>query len=189
MLQLITSGNTYKNLIKIYKLNSTKRYHKYLNFNKLQYEAQLCIPVWSQYKGSWDSLNKVNSGNSVRVYKRKTTYLYNYIKNSYMYIWTRVIFRGKGFRIRNFKDDFKLTLNFGHSHWTRILFYKNWLFWKLKRQSYVLITTNISLYIYFSYILPNVKKLNKYTKRGLRLKRQEIVRRFGKISQVVSLLH
>jgi hypothetical protein len=62
-------------------------------------------------------------------------------------------------------------------------------FKKLKRQNYICISKNTVSLNSLKLILKQVKKLNVYTKRGLRLKRQIIKRRFGKISQVVSSLH
>ena len=53
--------------------------------------------------------------------------------------------------------------------------------------------TKIDLLYYafdlYSQIFPNIKLINRYTKRGLRFKRQAIIRRFGKISQHISSLH
>jgi hypothetical protein len=42
---------------------------------------------------------------------------------------------------------------------------------------------------FFKRLLPKVRVYNPYTMRGLRLKKQAIIRRFGKISQHVSILH
>lgn len=39
-----------------------------------------------------------------------------YILKSFSIHWTRVAFKGKGFRLRKFKNVNKVTLNFGHSH-------------------------------------------------------------------------
>lgn len=109
---------------------------------------------------------------------------------SYSINWKRVVFKGKGFRLRKFAKTTKLTLNFGHSHWTRIGFKSEQLwFKKLKRQNYLLFSTNFFCLKTLSNYIKSIKKLNVYTKRGLRLKKQFIRRRFGKISQVVSSLH
>jgi len=50
-------------------------------------------------------------------------------------------------------------------------------------------TKNYDDYKFFKTDLKFYKALNVYTKRGLRLKKQYIKKRFGKISQVVSSLH
>ena len=39
-----------------------------------------------------------------------------FILKTFSIHWIRVVFRGKGFRLRKIKELNKLTLNFGHSH-------------------------------------------------------------------------
>lgn len=104
--------------------------------------------------------------------------------------WFRVSFRGKGYRLRKFKIHNKVTLNFGHSHWAKLALDRDVFFFKkLKRQNYVCAVRGYSFYKALKFGFKFFKKLNTYTKRGLRLKRQYIRKRFGKISQVVSSLH
>lgn len=103
--------------------------------------------------------------------------------------WGRVIFRGKGFRVRVFRESSKLTLNFGHSHWAKLHFKFNWDFFKLKRQNYLFFSSVITDYLLFKLKLPNIRVVNRYTLRGLRLRRQCVKKRFGKISQYISSLH
>lgn len=103
--------------------------------------------------------------------------------------WFRVSFKGKGYRLRKFKESKKITFNFGHSHWTKILISGEYFFKKLKRQNYICLTKYYILTKFFKKYIKRIKKLNSYTKRGLRLKKQFIQKRFGKISQVVSSLH
>lgn len=107
-----------------------------------------------------------------------------------LYIKTfRVIFKGKGYRVRIFRHERKVTLNFGHSHWTKLKVFLPWYFFKLRRQSYVFMSTSIKGVFTFYRDISEIRKLNRYTQRGLRLKSQAIKRRFGKISQYVSSLH
>lgn len=104
--------------------------------------------------------------------------------------WMRVSFRGKGYRLRKFKKHNKVTLNFGHSHWSKLVLVNNLFFFKkIRRQNYLCLTKTYYNYKSLKLSLKFFKKLNSYTKRGLRLKKQYICRRFGKISQVVSSLH
>lgn len=65
----------------------------------------------------------------------------------------------------------------------------NFFFKKLRRQNYICLLKKYSQLKLFKNNIKFLKRLNFYTKRGLRLKKQFIRRRFGKISQVVSLLH
>ncbi len=62
-------------------------------------------------------------------------------------------------------------------------------FKKIKRQNYICLTKQFRQLNLFKSVMKKLKALNVYTKRGLRLKKQYIKRRFGKISQVVSSLH
>lgn len=102
--------------------------------------------------------------------------------------WKRIVFKGKGFRVRVYRGSGKLILNFGHSHWTKIKFKNVWNFYKLKRQNYLFFSC---IELNFTQFCKNilVRRLNVYTQRGLRLKKQHVRRRFGKISQYISSLH
>lgn len=103
--------------------------------------------------------------------------------------WHRVVFKGKGFRVRVRREDSRITLNFGYSHWTKLKFLENWDFFKLYRQNYIIFTSNLYDSQNFCLLVSRIKVMNRYTLRGLRLKKQPIKRRFGKISQYVSSLH
>lgn len=99
------------------------------------------------------------------------------------------MFKGKGYRVKKFK---RITyhLFFGHSHVTKLHFYsKNFKFLKRRRQLHNFLCLNRLEYRCFSLCLPNIKLINRYTKRGLRFKKQFIKKRFGKISQHISIMH
>lgn len=116
-------------------------------------------------------------------------YINIYLIRTFFSLWGRVTFKGKGFRLKNYKKK-KLTFNFGRSHWTKLLFKSyNLIFRKLKRQNYIFLFKSHYQYLFFIRTVRMIKPTNYYTKRGLRLKKQNIQRRFGKISQVVSSLH
>ena len=113
-----------------------------------------------------------------------------YILKTFSIHWMRVSFRGKGYRLRKFKGLNKVTLNFGHSHWAKLALDTSiYFFKKLRRQNYLCFMKNYNFYKNIKTDMKFFKSLNSYTKRGLRLKKQFIKKRFGKISQVVSSLH
>jgi hypothetical protein len=115
---------------------------------------------------------------------------FNFLKKNLITHWTRVSFRGKSYRVKCFKKIKKFTFNFGYSHWTKFKAYSyNWSFFRKRRQSYLIFTYNFFDIKFFKRILPTVRTYNPYTMRGLRLKKQAIIRRFGKISQHISILH
>lgn len=123
--------------------------------------------------------------NNEVIYKFKKFFVHSYIQ-----YFLRIIWRGKAFRIRYFKKSHKFTFNFGHSHWLKLLFSpKIYNFFKIKRQSYLSIFSDRcdskNLLFWFN----NLRQMNKYTKRGIRVKTSPYIKRFGKISQVNSSLH
>lgn len=114
----------------------------------------------------------------------------NYFSNSFIIYFLRIIWRGKAFRVRYFKKNNKFTLNFGHSHWLKLLFNSEiFKFVKLKRQNYMILFENYKNIWKLQKFFNNLKKMNKYTKRGIRIKNTPYIKRFGKISQVNSSSH
>jgi hypothetical protein len=110
--------------------------------------------------------------------------------HSYIIFFLRIIWRGKAFRVRYFKKSNKFTFNFGHSHWLKLLFQPQvYTFVKVKRQNYLIIFKDWLKIKYVKYVFNNLRLMNKYTKRGIRVKNSPYIRRFGKISQVNSSLH
>lgn len=115
------------------------------------------------------------------------TILWSQIKIIMLIYWKRVVFKGKGFRMRKFKNSRKLTFNFGHSHWTKLRLRTFFIMFKRKRrQSQYFFCYYKLLFDQMCLLIMNIRRINKYTKRGLRLKKQPIIRRFGKISQMLS---
>lgn len=134
-------------------------------------------------------INTFNICYNQRAYKNLQSFN-QYLLKSFSMHWARVAFRGKGFRLRRFKSHNRLTFNFGHSHWSKMaLSSSEFFFKKIKRQNYMCLIKSYDQLKLFKKTIKFLKKLNVYTKRGLRLRRQFIKRRFGKISQVVSSLH
>lgn len=179
MWNIITTGNSLIKFIKSIKVNSG-----IVSFYKIKKNNYFILGLQPK---TVDNLNNIYTAALTPSISSK--YLFIYFIYSFMITWSRIIFKGKGFRIRNFQKDLKLTFNFGHSHWDRIKFYKFWFFWKIKRQNYMIVSYSDSFMSQFIHMFPTIKLINRYTKRGLRLKRQAIIRRFGKISQHVSSLH
>jgi hypothetical protein len=114
----------------------------------------------------------------------------NFFIHTYLIYFLRIIWRGKAFRIRFFKKSNKFTFNFGHSHWLKLVYSSNvFKFYKIKRQSYLSVfnTRQEAKFLIFNF--NSIREMNKYTKRGIRVKTVPYIKRFGKISQVNSSLH
>lgn len=124
-----------------------------------------------------------NNINKVLKYKK-------YFINTYVIFYFRIIWRGKAFRVRFFKKSNKFTFNFGYSHWTKLIYDNdNFNFVKLGRQNYIIIFKYRLQINYVINAFNTLRTMNKYTKRGIRIKQTPYIRRFGKISQVNSSLH
>lgn len=122
------------------------------------------------------------------------SYFLKIIKNYYTYTFItfclRFVWRGKAYRVRLFKKNNKFTLNFGYSHWCKLLFNTNFFkFFKIKRQNYVILFNTRWDEFYLRYLFGKLRIYNKYTRRGIRLRKSPYNKRFGKISQVNSSLH
>jgi hypothetical protein len=107
----------------------------------------------------------------------------------FLFQWCHLGFRGKSYRIRNFCRVNKFTFNLGYSHWTKLKLLDNWSFYKRRRQNYTVYSFFLKDFLFFKRLIPFIRFYNCYTMRGLRLRKQPIIRRFGKISQHISSLH
>ena len=115
---------------------------------------------------------------------------HKYYVNTFMYFFSRIIWRGKAYRVRLFKKSNKFTFNFGYSHWTKLIYDQSqFMFYKLGRQNYLVFYKTREHREELFTLFSNIRVMNKYTKRGIRVKKLPYIRRFGKISQVNSSSH
>jgi len=102
--------------------------------------------------------------------------------------FNKIKYNGKGFKVKKFATLSKITFRLGKSHWTKILYNsKNLVVKRTKKNTYCLISIKNNTFLSLKQIVYKIKGINKYTKRGVRLVRQSIIRRFGKISQNMSI--
>lgn len=114
----------------------------------------------------------------------------NFFVHTYLIYFLKIVWRGKAFRIRFFKKSNKFTFNFGHSHWVKLIYTPTiFNFYKIRRQSYLSIFNTRYEAKNLTFQFNNLREMNKYTKRGIRIKTTPYIKRFGKISQVNSSLH
>ena len=117
--------------------------------------------------------------------RKKEKYL---LRKKIKWIFKKFKYRGKGFKIKKFKRYSKITCRLGKSHWTKLLFNKK--IFKVKRtkkNTYCLIIFKKKKIKNLKKFILRIKGINKYTKRGIRLHRQFVKKRFGKISQASSV--
>lgn len=141
----------------------------------------LCLVLKTSWK--WDFFNKY-------LLIHSTLSLNNYLTNSFIKSWGKVTFRGKSYKIKSVKKLVKFTFRLGYSHWTKIIFKAvKWKIIRLARQKFLILFPLTNNLKQLERAIVNIRQLNVYTNRGVRLSRQLIHRRFGKLSQYVSKLH
>ena len=161
-----------KNILIIYNLKNLKLFFIIINVNLLSFN------YFNFFLNNYTYIKK----------KKKKLYLHNL--NLLFFIFTKKIkYYGKGHRVYKKKKYKKIIFKFGCSH-KCYLFFKTIIIKKLKKQSYLIkYNSNLNL---TPDLIKNFKKIkfaNKYTKRGLKLNRIRLKKRFGKISQAISILH
>ena len=117
--------------------------------------------------------------------KELNTLVYNttvaaaaFIKNIWYYAFSKIKFTGKGFKVKKTKKQ-NLNFFFYHSH-INILILKNVLVKKLSKNKLLILTKTDQLKKKLELQILQIKPINIYTKRGLRLSRVIIKKRTGK---------
>lgn len=173
--------------------NTAENFWKTKNFYlfKLNANNGSCWGVLPLEK--FDSFNK--SASFVKLSQQTKFNDFSVFSIYFLFFFKRITFRGKSYRIRFFKRFQKFTLNFNYSHWTKVKLSSIWGISRRKRKKerdrprYMIFTTDYKLWPEFIEFFKNIRFYNCYTMRGLRFRTQPIIRRFGKLSQHVSILH
>lgn len=93
---------------------------------------------------------------------------------------------GKGLKIKKSTISETIDFNLGNSHISNIYFNsKKIKIFRTRKNTYTIIT-NKYIKIINSEFMYQIKPYNIYTRRGLRLNRQNFIKRFGKVSQIAS---
>jgi hypothetical protein len=157
-----------------------------INFKELESkESMLILPVPNYNFIISSNINfKVNKKNRNSISKSlKTSLLTKYIWN-----FRKVRYHGKGYKIRKCNKLSKLTCRFGKSHWTKVFFNKKYVVVRrTKKNTYTFFVLKKKNFFFLKGLVLNIKGINRYTKRGVRLSRQGVKKRFGKVSQASSV--
>lgn len=136
----------------------------------------------------WETNVKIDKWTNSIIFEKNENYLYkSNIKNNFekffnswnLFYFNKIKFKGKGFRIKFFKKIKLIKFYFGRSHKTFILLKKT-LKKRINKYKFILMGLNKNKILIISKKITNIKKINKYTLRGLRLSRQIIYKRKGK---------
>ena len=91
----------------------------------------------------------------------------------------KVKFSGKGYKLVKQSNCFNLYLNTSHTQW---LFLFTMVSIRIQKQKYLFLSKNLIKLMKTILLLINVRHINIYTKRGLRLSKQKILKKIGKRS-------
>ena len=100
------------------------------------------------------------------------------IKSIDFYFIRKIVFFGKGFKIRKSQNE-TLSLFFNRSH-INFIKWNNIIIKKLKKTKIILCSSNYKYIDKSAETIINNRKLNIFTKKGLRLARQLIFKKVGK---------
>lgn len=116
------------------------------------------------YFSIWSGLDKYLSNNT-----------FIFLNQFFKYKYFKIKFTGKGYKIKKKKRIFFFLFNRAHPTriWWRYIFFK-----KFRKYKMYLKSTNFSNSL--AYNLLNIRKINIFTKKGLRLTRQKRLKKKGK---------
>lgn len=100
------------------------------------------------------------------------------IKSVNFYFINKILFFGKGFKIKKFKNK-TLNLFFNKSH-INFIKWNNIIVKKLKKTKILICSSNFNYTHSIIKTIVGCRKLNIFTKKGLRLSRQLIYKKVGK---------
>lgn len=141
-------------------------------------------PLVESFYISYNNTLQINYKNYVHNFKMLKFLLKNKIKWNFK----KFRYQGKGYKIKKFNRLSKITFRFGKSHWTKVVYNKKILQIKrTKKNAYCCVSIKNKTFLNFKQLIKKIKGINKYTKRGVRLTRQLVKKRFGKVSQASSV--
>ena len=104
-----------------------------------------------------------------------------------IYFYKKITFSGKGYKIKKIYKNIKninksiISFFFNKSHFN-IVYFNNVLVKKLKKTKLIISSVNIKHLYYLSNTILNIRKVNIFTLKGLRLSRQIVYKKVGKKS-------
>lgn len=147
------------------------------------------IPVFLKNKIYFDKNTNCVIFNKNQLKNNWNLILNKFNKNIFVFeniFFNKIKFKGKGFRVRFKKNNKILKFTFGHSHINYVFINSNRTIVKrLGKYKYVFKNKNNLKMNFFLQKICNIKPINMYTKRGIRLGRQIIYKRKGKKSTYI----
>ncbi len=152
----------------IFKNNNTT----YLYIYNINYFCFLKFSKNTQIKIKTNKLLEINNDNNINVVRNIKYFLNQF----YFYKFTKIKFTGKGYKIKK-NSNKSMILLFNRAH-TTTLWWKNIVIKKLKKYKMYIKYNNTQKNIINNIL--NIRYINIFTKKGLRMSRQIIFKKKGK---------
>ena len=104
---------------------------------------------------------------------------FSFFYNIGKYFSKKILFSGKGYKIKKKKSS--IFFYFNKSHFN-IFIYKNILFKKIKKNKLILKSSNNNFMFNLLKTITNIRNINLYTLKGIRISRQVVYKKIGKKS-------
>jgi ribosomal protein L6P/L9E len=160
-------------------LKNKQNYYIVATLNEKHIKLKINLPeiVWNK-TASIATLKKFENLKDIEFLRE----LGNKVNNWDNYFYSKITFKGKGYKVKRLKKKKILKLAFGHSHLFKAFFIKSTIK-KLGKYKYILLSWNFKQLHQSLVQLIKYRHINMYTKRGLRTRRMLIKKRTGKKSQ------
>lgn len=169
----------HENLILV---NKPKVFYCINNLNK--------FPNYILFSLTNKKLNNVNL-NLNFIKKKPETFFYRTNNSNldfrlkFNWIFFKFKYQGKGLKIKKSNSDSQFIFNLGSSHISKLFFKKNKVYVNRTKKNTYTFYTFLKKNVLHPNMSAKIRLYNKYTKRGLRFNRQAMIRRFGKVSQLL----
>lgn len=159
------------------KTNNEKTVHVYIYNNVIMLKLKInTINLYLDKETNNIKLLFNECGNN-NVYMNNT--INKFLKNLFFYTFLKIKFKGKGYKIKILRKRKMIQFFFGVSH-IKVTFLKKIIIKKLSKYKFLLKSKSIHILKKISNKIINVRKINPYTLRGLRLSKMVIIKRKGK---------
>lgn len=162
------NNNGNNNYYKIILQNSNKKFLFYVDINKSHFK----------FDKNTNSIiiekNWLNQSNN-----KLCKFLIKFLKSWDSYFYSKIKFKGKGFRIRFLKKNKLVKFFFGKSHKT-FIFFRKIILKKISKYKFIFKSINLEKITNNSILSTHIRPINFYTLRGIRNSKQIIHKRKGK---------
>ncbi len=113
--------------------------------------------------------------NNRKIYNKK--FLNNFLFSWDNFFFSKIYFLGKGFKLKKINNN--IHFNFNYSH-IKLIINQNAIIKKIQKTKLLIFSKNLQNLNKLCKLIQNIKKINPYTKRGLRKSKQIIYKKKNK---------